>query len=183
MSFDSLGEDWVVWSDEGEKAVLAFRPDVFDGDEFPAPCLPTIYLTRGQRTGDPAVGASGGRLVRHARARTGGHPRCRRVRGPRGRGGRRGPRRGVRGGRGGVPRPLPGPTPRLLRPPRRTDRPSDLTLLAHSRGHTLYFRRPTTGHYDHGYAGRVPASPKWTRSSSTGEKPAGAKGVPTGPSV
>ncbi|SFS08078.1 hypothetical protein SAMN05216559_3348 [Halomicrobium zhouii] len=53
MSFDSLADDWVVWSDEGEKAVLAFRPDVFDGDEFPAPCLPTIYLTRGQRDRRP----------------------------------------------------------------------------------------------------------------------------------
>lgn len=58
MSLDSLGEDWVVWSDEREKVVLAFRPDVFDGGEFPAPCLPTIYLTRGQRDRRP-----GGRRV------------------------------------------------------------------------------------------------------------------------
>ncbi len=53
MSLDSLGEDWVVWSDEREKVVLAYRPDVFDGGAFPAPCLPTIYLTRGQRQRRP----------------------------------------------------------------------------------------------------------------------------------
>lgn len=58
MSLGSLGEDWVVWSDEREKAVLAFRPDVFDGGAFPAPCLPTIYLTRGRRDRRP-----GGRRV------------------------------------------------------------------------------------------------------------------------
>lgn len=58
MSLDSLGEDWVVWSEEREKVVLAFRPDVFDGGDFPAPCLPTIYLTRGQRDRRP-----GGRRV------------------------------------------------------------------------------------------------------------------------
>ena len=49
MSLDSLGDEWVVWSDERDKVVLAYRPDVFDGGAFPAPCLPTIYLTRGQR--------------------------------------------------------------------------------------------------------------------------------------
>ena len=49
MSLDSLGDDWVVWSDETDRVVLAYRPDVFDGGTFPSPCLPTIYLTRGQR--------------------------------------------------------------------------------------------------------------------------------------
>lgn len=49
MSLDSLGDDWVVWNDEAERVILAFRPDVFDADAFPAPCLPTIYVTRGQR--------------------------------------------------------------------------------------------------------------------------------------
>lgn len=56
MAFEGLVDDWVVWSDEREKAVLAYRPDVFDGGEFPAPCLPTIYLTKGRRSrhpGDP----------------------------------------------------------------------------------------------------------------------------------
>ena len=49
MNLDALADDWVVWSDEREKVVLAYRPDVFDGGSFPAPCLPTIYLTRGRR--------------------------------------------------------------------------------------------------------------------------------------
>lgn len=53
MDLDALAEDWVVWSDEPEKVVLAYRPDVFDGSDFPAPCLPTLYLTRGRRDRRP----------------------------------------------------------------------------------------------------------------------------------
>ncbi|WP_123537552.1 DUF5820 family protein [Halosimplex salinum] len=53
MAFEGLVEDWVVWSDGREKAVLAYRPDVFDGDAYPAPCLPTIYLTKGRRSRHP----------------------------------------------------------------------------------------------------------------------------------
>lgn len=53
MGFDGLASDWVVWSDERDKAVLAYRPDVFDGGEFPAPCMPTIYLTKGRRSRHP----------------------------------------------------------------------------------------------------------------------------------
>lgn len=49
MVQDSLPEGWEVWSDEATKVVLAYRPDVFDGSDVPAPCLPTIYLTKGQR--------------------------------------------------------------------------------------------------------------------------------------
>lgn len=44
----NLGEGWVVWSAEDDRAVLAYRPDVFDGAAFPAPCLPTVYVTRGR---------------------------------------------------------------------------------------------------------------------------------------
>lgn len=44
-----LPDGWRVWSDEGEKVVLAYRPDVFDGGDYPPPCLPTLYVTRGQR--------------------------------------------------------------------------------------------------------------------------------------
>ena len=52
--FADLPEGWVVWSDEDEgRAVLVYRPDVFDAEEFPAPCLPTLYLTRGKRTRRP----------------------------------------------------------------------------------------------------------------------------------
>ncbi|GAA0644098.1 DUF5820 family protein [Salarchaeum japonicum] len=43
----SLPDGWTVWSDEdGGRAVLVFRPDVFDGADFPAPCMPTIYVSR-----------------------------------------------------------------------------------------------------------------------------------------
>jgi hypothetical protein len=53
MGFDALPAGWDVWSDGTEKAVLAFRPDVFDGDAFPAPCMPTIYVTKGRRRRQP----------------------------------------------------------------------------------------------------------------------------------
>ncbi|RQG89946.1 hypothetical protein EA462_08020 [Natrarchaeobius halalkaliphilus] len=47
-------DGWVVWS-EGEdgRLVLAYRPDVFNGEAFPAACLPTLYLTHGRRTRRP----------------------------------------------------------------------------------------------------------------------------------
>ncbi len=55
MSYESLPDDWVVWNDEPEgRSVLAYRPDVFDADRFPAECLPTIYLTRGRPSRRPA---------------------------------------------------------------------------------------------------------------------------------
>lgn len=40
-----LPDGWSVWNDEPHRVVLAFRPDVFDGDAWPAACLPTLYLT------------------------------------------------------------------------------------------------------------------------------------------
>lgn len=49
-----LPDGWVVWADEEDgRTVLAYRPDVFDGSEFPAPCLPVCYLTHGARTRRP----------------------------------------------------------------------------------------------------------------------------------
>lgn len=44
-----LPTDWAVWHTEQSRIVLVYRPDVFDSDSFPAPCLPTIYLTKGKR--------------------------------------------------------------------------------------------------------------------------------------
>ena len=44
----ALGDGWTVWSAEEERVVLAYRPDVFNGSAFPAPCLPTVYVTRGR---------------------------------------------------------------------------------------------------------------------------------------
>jgi len=49
MGFESLPAGWEVWNDEADTVVLAYRPDVFDGAVFPAPCMPTIYVTKGQR--------------------------------------------------------------------------------------------------------------------------------------
>jgi hypothetical protein len=43
-----LPEAWAVWNDEaGGRAVLVYRPDVFDGQDFGPQCLPTLYLTHG----------------------------------------------------------------------------------------------------------------------------------------
>lgn len=53
MDPDALAEGWQVWSAEETKAVLAYRPDVFDASELPAPCMPTIYLTKGRRSRRP----------------------------------------------------------------------------------------------------------------------------------
>lgn len=42
-----LPSSWVVWSEEADgRAVLVFRPDVFDGDGYPPACLPTIYVSQ-----------------------------------------------------------------------------------------------------------------------------------------
>ncbi|WP_135820798.1 DUF5820 family protein [Halostella litorea] len=50
MSDFDAPDGWVVWNEGSEgRLVLAYRPDVFDADGFPAECLPTLYLTRGRR--------------------------------------------------------------------------------------------------------------------------------------
>lgn len=49
-----LGAGWQVWSLEDDRAIIVYRPDVFDGSSFPAACLPTIYVTRGRRRRRPA---------------------------------------------------------------------------------------------------------------------------------
>ncbi|TKR28251.1 DUF5820 family protein [Natronomonas salsuginis] len=49
----TLGTGWQVWNADDERAVLAYRPDVFDGSTFPAPCLPTVYVSRGRLTRRP----------------------------------------------------------------------------------------------------------------------------------
>jgi hypothetical protein len=55
MSYENLPDGWVVWNDKPDgRSVLAYRPDVFDADEFPAECLPTIYLTKGRPSRRPA---------------------------------------------------------------------------------------------------------------------------------
>ena len=49
----ALGAGWRVWNAEEARVVFAYRPDVFDGEEFPAPCMPTMYVTRGRRNRRP----------------------------------------------------------------------------------------------------------------------------------
>lgn len=50
MSLDALGDAWTVWDHEpGNRLILAYRPDVFDGSDLPAACLPTIYVREGQQ--------------------------------------------------------------------------------------------------------------------------------------
>ena len=40
---------WRVWNEEpGRRLVLAYRPDVFDSEAFPAACLPTITVAPGK---------------------------------------------------------------------------------------------------------------------------------------
>ncbi|WP_135662562.1 DUF5820 family protein [Halorhabdus rudnickae] len=53
MTLDTLPEGWVVWNEEPTSLVLVYRPDVFDTEAFPAPCLPTLYVTRGHRDRRP----------------------------------------------------------------------------------------------------------------------------------
>jgi len=44
-AFDDLPEGWRVWNDDDGGATLVFRPDVFDTQQYPAPCLPTVRVT------------------------------------------------------------------------------------------------------------------------------------------
>lgn len=50
---ETLAEGWRVWSDAEDRLVLAYRPDVFDGEGFAPACLPTLYVTRGRRSRRP----------------------------------------------------------------------------------------------------------------------------------
>lgn len=59
MDLSALSADWTVWNQTEAKLILAYRPDIFDSESFPAPCLPTIYLTRGRRTRRPGADRTG----------------------------------------------------------------------------------------------------------------------------
>lgn len=51
-SLGDLPDGWVVWNDGADgRAVLVYRPDVFDAEGYPSECLPTIYVTRGPERG------------------------------------------------------------------------------------------------------------------------------------
>lgn len=56
LNRSNLPDGWDVWSQgEDGRLVLAYRPDVFNADGFPAACLPTLYLTHGKRTRRPGL--------------------------------------------------------------------------------------------------------------------------------
>jgi hypothetical protein len=44
---EGIPEGWTRWSDEPDRTVFVYRPDVFDSQAFPAACIPTIYLSDG----------------------------------------------------------------------------------------------------------------------------------------
>jgi len=45
----ALPAEWTLWNEEAGRVVMVYRPDVFDSETFPPPCLPTLYLTKGSR--------------------------------------------------------------------------------------------------------------------------------------
>jgi len=53
--FDGLAAGWQVWNEGDGRVVLVYRPDVFNAREFPAACLPTIYVTQGRRERRPGT--------------------------------------------------------------------------------------------------------------------------------
>lgn len=58
MSLPELPTGWRVWNEEPDgRIILAYRPDVFDSEAFPAACLPTIYVTNGSPQRRPGAGS------------------------------------------------------------------------------------------------------------------------------
>ncbi|WP_253736797.1 DUF5820 family protein [Halohasta salina] len=58
MTLAELPTGWRVWNEEPDgRIILAYRPDVFDSETFPAPCLPTIYVTNGSPQRRPGAGS------------------------------------------------------------------------------------------------------------------------------
>lgn len=53
MDADALAEGWTLWNRESTKIVLTYRPDVFNSQEYPPPCLPTIHIRKGRRSRRP----------------------------------------------------------------------------------------------------------------------------------
>ena len=48
MADEDLPAGWTVWNDKPDgRQILAYRPDVFDADRYPAACLPTLYVAAG----------------------------------------------------------------------------------------------------------------------------------------
>lgn len=57
MDPESLPNGWTLWNAEPDgRVIVTYRPELFDGDAFPAACLPTIYVTDGSRRARPGAG-------------------------------------------------------------------------------------------------------------------------------
>lgn len=50
---DELPAGWTIWNEESQKLILTYRPDVFNSDTYPAPCLPTIHIRKGRPSRKP----------------------------------------------------------------------------------------------------------------------------------
>ncbi|ADQ66943.1 hypothetical protein C499_04248 [Halogeometricum borinquense DSM 11551] len=47
---------WTLWNDEPSgRRILAYRPDVFNESDFPAECMPTIFVWNGSRANRPGA--------------------------------------------------------------------------------------------------------------------------------
>ncbi len=58
MERASLPDGWRVWNEEPDgRVILVYRPDVFNSQDFPAVCLPTLYVTNGSPRRRPGSGA------------------------------------------------------------------------------------------------------------------------------
>ncbi|MCF2165232.1 hypothetical protein KVP04_06215 [Halobacterium salinarum] len=43
--YGTLHADWTVWTEDATAGdVVVYRPDVFDSESYPAPCMPTLKL-------------------------------------------------------------------------------------------------------------------------------------------
>lgn len=60
-----LPDGWVVWS-EDDGLVVCYRPDIFNGDDYPRPCLPLVTVTEADR--GTAGGRDGWRVTFHVEA-------------------------------------------------------------------------------------------------------------------
>lgn len=55
MSLQSLPDGWSVWSEQRDgRVVMTYRPDVFDSQAYPPPCMPTLYIAKGSRPSRPS---------------------------------------------------------------------------------------------------------------------------------
>jgi len=51
-------DGWSVWhAADGGRVILAYRPDIFDADAYPAPCMPTVYVSPGSPRRRPGLRA------------------------------------------------------------------------------------------------------------------------------